>query len=76
VQRVFERNGGTGTPLEPNAAVADHAANVDAFRAGMLVAAVLAFAGAAVGAAWISNREARASVEPVSEPAPAPAAGS
>jgi EmrB/QacA subfamily drug resistance transporter len=76
VQRVFERNGGTGTPLEPTSPAVDHAANVDAFRAGMLVAAVLAFAGAAVGAAWISNREARDTAEPVSEPAPVPAGGS
>jgi EmrB/QacA subfamily drug resistance transporter len=76
VQRVFERNDGTGTPLEPTSTAVDHAANVDAFRAGMLVAAVLAFAGAIVGAAWISNREARASDEPVSEPAPVPAGGS
>ncbi|HSC93014.1 MAG TPA: MFS transporter [Gaiellaceae bacterium] len=77
VQRVFESQGGTGTPLEADtvsSAAGD--ASVDAFRAGMLVAAVLAFAGAAVGAVWISNREARGEVEPVSEPAPAPAGGS
>jgi EmrB/QacA subfamily drug resistance transporter len=47
------------------------AASVDAFRAGMLVAASLAFAGAAVGALWVSNEDAR-----VPEPAPATAAGS
>jgi MFS family permease len=46
-------------------------ASVDAFRAGMLVAAGLAFAGAAVGALWVSNSDARAGA-----PAPAPAAGS
>ena len=34
-------------------------ASVDGFRAGMAVAAALAFAGAAVGAFGISNREAR-----------------
>lgn len=49
-------------------------ASVDGFRAGMLLAAALAFAGAAVGAAGISNREARGEIEPaVSEQAPAPA---
>ena len=50
-------------------------ASVDGFRAGMLLAAALAFAGAAVGGAGISNREARGEVEPppVSEQAPAPA---
>ena len=49
-------------------------ASVDAFRAGMAVAAALAFAGAAVGAVWISNKEARGEAPPaVSEQAPAPA---
>jgi EmrB/QacA subfamily drug resistance transporter len=49
-------------------------ASVDAFRAGMAVAAALAFAGAAVGAVGISNREARGEAPPaVSEQAPAPA---
>jgi EmrB/QacA subfamily drug resistance transporter len=49
-------------------------ASVDGFRAGMLLAAALAFAGAAVGAIGISNREARGEAEPpVSEQAPAPA---
>jgi EmrB/QacA subfamily drug resistance transporter len=47
------------------------AASRDAFRAGMLVVAGLAFVGAAVGAVGISNREARG--EQVSEQAPAPA---
>ena len=51
-----------------------HDASVDAFRAGMTLAAALAFAGAAVGAIWISNREPGGSAEPeVSEQAPAPA---
>ena len=49
-------------------------ASVEAFRAGMAVAAALAFAGAAVGAFGISNREARGEPPPpVSEQAPAPA---
>jgi EmrB/QacA subfamily drug resistance transporter len=49
-------------------------ASVDAFRAGMTLAAALAFAGAAVGAIGISNREAGGTEEPaVSEQAPAPA---
>ena len=34
-------------------------ASIAGFRAGMVLAAALAFAGAAVGALWISNREAR-----------------
>ena len=41
----------------PGSALA-HDASVAAFRAGMLVAAGLALAGALVAAAWISNREA------------------
>ena len=71
IQRVYESQGGSGTPLELGT---ESAANVDAFRAGMLVAAALAFAGAIVAAVWISNSEARG--EEVSEPEPAPAAGS
>jgi EmrB/QacA subfamily drug resistance transporter len=47
------------------------AASVDGFRAGMLIAAALAFAGAAVAGIGISNREARG--EGLSEPVPAPA---
>jgi EmrB/QacA subfamily drug resistance transporter len=43
-------------------------ASVDGFRAGMILAAALAFAGAAVAAVGISNRTAR---EEVSAPAPA-----
>jgi EmrB/QacA subfamily drug resistance transporter len=46
------------------------AASISGFRAGMLVAAGLAFAGAAVGALAISNREARG---PKATPEPAPA---
>lgn len=41
------------------------AASIDAFRAAMLGAAGLAFAGAAVGALWISNEEARAAASPI-----------
>jgi MFS family permease len=48
-------------------------ASKDGFRAGMLLAAGLAFLGAGVAAAGISNREARGEV---SEPAPVPASGS
>ncbi len=49
-------------------------ASVDAFRAGMGIAAGLAFAGAAVAAFGISNREAMGRPEPaVSEPEAAPA---
>ena len=47
-------------------------ASVDAFRVGMLLAAGLAFAGAAVGAVGISDREARGEKAP-SAPAPAQA---
>ena len=50
------------------------AASIAGFRAGMLLAAALALAGAAVGALAISNREARAgepTPEPDAEPAPA-----
>jgi MFS family permease len=49
-------------------------ASKDGFRAGMLLAAGLAFLGAGVAAIGISNREARG--EQVSEPQPAPATGS
>jgi EmrB/QacA subfamily drug resistance transporter len=48
-------------------------ASTAAFRAGMLVVAGLAFAGALVGAVGISNREARGLPEEVSAQAPAPA---
>lgn len=46
-------------------------ASRDGFRAGMLIAAGLAFAGAGVALAGISNREARG--EPISAQVPAPA---
>ncbi len=45
------------------------AASIDAFRAGMTLAALLAFVGAAVAAVGISNDEARAGL---SEPKPTP----
>jgi len=48
-------------------------ASKDGFRAGMLLAAGLAFAGAAVAAVGISNREARGEEPEVSERAAAPA---
>jgi EmrB/QacA subfamily drug resistance transporter len=48
-------------------------ASRDGFRAGMLVVAGLAFAGATVGALGISNREARGEEPSLSEQAPAPA---
>ncbi|HEX2505646.1 MAG TPA: MFS transporter, partial [Gaiellaceae bacterium] len=48
-------------------------ASIDAFRAGMLLAAGLAVAGAAVAAVGISNAEARGEARAVSEPAAAPA---
>jgi MFS family permease len=44
-------------------------ASLDAFRAGMVLAAALAFAGAAVAALWISDSEARARLQ---KPAPTP----
>jgi predicted MFS family arabinose efflux permease len=49
-------------------------ASIDGFRAGMLVAAGLAFLGAAIAAVGISDREARG--DELSEPAPSPASGS
>jgi hypothetical protein len=48
-------------------------ASIDAFRAGMLLAAGLALAGAVVAALGISNDEAIREGGPVSEPAAAPA---
>jgi EmrB/QacA subfamily drug resistance transporter len=49
------------------------AASVDGFRAGMVLAAALAFAGAAVGGLGLSDREARGEAAEVSGPAAAPA---
>jgi EmrB/QacA subfamily drug resistance transporter len=48
-------------------------ASKDGFRAGMVLTAALAFAGAAVAGAGISNREARVGYREVSEQAAAPA---
>jgi EmrB/QacA subfamily drug resistance transporter len=62
---VFHGAGGGGhVPLargqrEPHA----RSASVDSFRAAMLCAAALAFAGAAIGAAGISNSDARRTAE-------------
>jgi EmrB/QacA subfamily drug resistance transporter len=70
VQLVFGH--GEAVPLEADQTdPVLRAASVDAFRASMLVAAGLAFAGAAVGALWVSNEDARAP-----EQAAATAAGS
>lgn len=55
---------GAGMPLAAGEADATaREASIDAFRVGMLVAAGLAFAGAAVGAFWVSNDDARAATE-------------
>ncbi len=63
---------GDAVPLATDESDAElRAASVDAFRAGMGVAALLAFGGAAVAAVGISNAEARE--EAPTEPAPAPA---
>jgi uncharacterized membrane protein YedE/YeeE len=48
-------------------------ASLDAFRVGMVVVAGLAFTGAAVAGAGISNEDARAVPDEVSAQAPAPA---
>jgi len=69
---VYDRRVDSGVPLAKNQvdqALRD--ASIDAFRIGMLVAAALAFVGAAVAAVGIVNRE-DAPAE-VSEQAPAPA---
>ena len=80
VTLVFEASAGetSGAPLatgedDPDA----RSASVDAFRAGMTLAALLAFLGAAVAALGISNAEAKADAAgdvsaPDSAPAPAP----
>jgi hypothetical protein len=60
---VFEGSGGAAEAVPLAKDQADPAlrdASVDAFRAGVLVVAALAFAGAAVGAFGISNAEAAA----------------
>jgi EmrB/QacA subfamily drug resistance transporter len=59
---VFESQGGpAGTaPFALDQPPGAHDASVDAFRAGMLIVAGLAFAGAAIAALGISNEDARA----------------
>jgi hypothetical protein len=72
VTLVFDSKVDRGVPLAKGQV--DEAlrnASIDAFRVGMLVAAGLAFAGAAVAALGIVNREETAA--DVSEQAPAPA---
>ena len=73
ISLVFQaRSDAPGVPLAKDQRNPElRAASRDAFRAGMLVVAGLAFVGAAVGAVGISNREARG--ENVSGQAPAPA---
>jgi EmrB/QacA subfamily drug resistance transporter len=69
---VYDSQVGTGVPLAKNQVdEALRSASIDGFRVGMLVAAGLAFAGAAVGAVGIVNRE-DVPAE-ISEQAPAPA---
>jgi EmrB/QacA subfamily drug resistance transporter len=63
VSIVFAQSAGDSgaTPLEPGqAGSALGPASTEAFRAGMLLAAGLAFAGAAVAALWVSNDDALA----------------
>jgi EmrB/QacA subfamily drug resistance transporter len=71
---VYKANGGShGAPIaRDQTEAALRSASVEAFRVAMLVAAGLAFAGAAVAALGISNAEARRQHE---EEAPAPATG-
>jgi hypothetical protein len=77
VTLVFDsRSGHRGVPLavgQKDPALRD--ASVAAFRAGMLIAAGLAFAGALVGAVGISNAEAQREVRKAEEPEPALAEG-
>src|SRR5262245_35256174 len=70
VSLVFERSGGdaTAVPLAPAQQGGPlHSASIDAFRAGMVVTAAFAFAGAAVAFCWISNEDARAGKSPPQE---------
>jgi hypothetical protein len=77
ISLVFEArtDAADAVPLAKNQTAPElREASVDGFRAGMLLSAALAFAGAAVGGVGISNREARGeAAPPVSEQAPAPA---
>ena len=64
---VFESSGGSSSAVPIAKDQTDEvlrAASIDAFRAGMLVVALLAFAGGAVALVGISNREARGEAEP------------
>jgi EmrB/QacA subfamily drug resistance transporter len=70
VQIVFAHDEATPLAVDQTSPVLREA-SVDAFTAGMILAAGLAFAGAAVGALWVSNEDARPA-----EVAPATAAGS
>jgi hypothetical protein len=73
ISLVFERRVGDAGAVPLARGQADEAlrdASISAFHIGMLLAAGLAFAGAAVAALWISDREARGEL---SEQAPAPA---
>jgi EmrB/QacA subfamily drug resistance transporter len=66
VSLVFQASGGAVGAVPLAAGERDpalRAASVDAFRAGMAVAAGLALAGAAVGWLWVSNAQARSSPE-------------
>ena len=62
VSVVFQPSGGNSNavPLEPGQSAQLKQASSDAFRAGMIVTAALAFTAAAVAARWISNHDARA----------------
>ncbi len=73
VTLVFERSGGGAGATPLAAGQVDEqlrSASIDAFRAGMLLASALAFAGSAVGWRWISNPEVRAAQKAVPETAP------
>jgi EmrB/QacA subfamily drug resistance transporter len=67
VTLVFEASGGAASAVPLAAGQADpelRSASIDAFRVAMLVAAGLAFAGAAIAAVGISNAEVRAAGGP------------
>ncbi len=67
VSIAFERSAGASAGIALATGQEDPAlrsASVHAFRIGMMVVAALAFAGAAVAARWVSNRDATAA-EPV-----------
>jgi hypothetical protein len=73
ISLVFEHQVGDAGAVPLARGQADEAlrdASIDAFHTGILLAAVLAFAGAGVAGLWISDREAR---DGLSEQAPAPA---